>query len=191
MSCRRVSGCKHSSPLWGSNPRPYAYEAHALPTELRRHWRVAKICIHAITNFNSTCLIRTIHRRVEWCRADQCHTAKHAPAIASCSSNGFFSCLPWAKEMRSANYRCGVRAHDLSDLSLEPALPEKPDPKAFIARCNGWKFVFENKITPKLSDLPRVAIWYWGDELISTKSKPAADRDALVLVSLQIWKPGT
>ena len=25
------------SPLWGSNPRPYAYEAHALPTELRRH----------------------------------------------------------------------------------------------------------------------------------------------------------
>ena len=24
------------SPLWGSNPRPYAYEAHALPTELRR-----------------------------------------------------------------------------------------------------------------------------------------------------------
>ena len=27
------------SPLWGSNPRPYAYEAHALPTELRRHMR--------------------------------------------------------------------------------------------------------------------------------------------------------
>ena len=26
----------NSSPLWGSNPRPYAYEAHALPTELRR-----------------------------------------------------------------------------------------------------------------------------------------------------------
>ena len=26
--------CK--SPLRGSNPRPYAYEAHALPTELRR-----------------------------------------------------------------------------------------------------------------------------------------------------------
>ena len=24
------------SPLWGSSPRPYAYEAHALPTELRR-----------------------------------------------------------------------------------------------------------------------------------------------------------
>ena len=24
------------SPLWGSNPRPYAYEAHALPAELRR-----------------------------------------------------------------------------------------------------------------------------------------------------------
>ena len=22
------------SPQWGSNPRPYAYEAHALPTEL-------------------------------------------------------------------------------------------------------------------------------------------------------------
>ena len=27
---------KSTSPLWGSNPRPYAYEAHALPTELRR-----------------------------------------------------------------------------------------------------------------------------------------------------------
>ena len=27
-------GC--ASPLWGSSPRPYAYEAHALPTELRR-----------------------------------------------------------------------------------------------------------------------------------------------------------
>ena len=26
------------SPLWGSNPRPYAYEAHALPAELRRPW---------------------------------------------------------------------------------------------------------------------------------------------------------
>ena len=26
----------NASPLWGSNPRPYAYEAHALPTELRR-----------------------------------------------------------------------------------------------------------------------------------------------------------
>ena len=26
-----------ASPLWGSNPRPYAYEAHALPAELRRH----------------------------------------------------------------------------------------------------------------------------------------------------------
>ena len=25
------------APMWGSNPRPYAYEAHALPTELRRH----------------------------------------------------------------------------------------------------------------------------------------------------------
>ena len=24
------------SPLWGSNPRPYAYGAHALPTELKR-----------------------------------------------------------------------------------------------------------------------------------------------------------
>ena len=27
---------KQQSPLWGSNPRPYAYEAHALPAELRR-----------------------------------------------------------------------------------------------------------------------------------------------------------
>ena len=34
---RKRHGAK--SPLWGSNPRPYAYEAHALPTELRRrHW---------------------------------------------------------------------------------------------------------------------------------------------------------
>ena len=29
----------HRSPLWGSNPRPYAYEAHALPTELRRRYQ--------------------------------------------------------------------------------------------------------------------------------------------------------
>ena len=28
-------GCDRS-PLWGSSPRPYAYEAHALPAELRR-----------------------------------------------------------------------------------------------------------------------------------------------------------
>ena len=28
------------SRLWGSNPRPYAYEAHALPTELRRQLRL-------------------------------------------------------------------------------------------------------------------------------------------------------
>ena len=28
---------QEESPLWGSSPRPYAYEAHALPTELRRH----------------------------------------------------------------------------------------------------------------------------------------------------------
>ena len=28
-------GC--ASPLWGSNQQPYAYEAHALPAELRRH----------------------------------------------------------------------------------------------------------------------------------------------------------
>ena len=25
---------KDESPQWGLNPRPYAYEAHALPTEL-------------------------------------------------------------------------------------------------------------------------------------------------------------
>ena len=30
-------GQLNKSPLWGSSPRPYAYEAHALPTELRRH----------------------------------------------------------------------------------------------------------------------------------------------------------
>lgn len=29
-----------ASPLWGSNPRPYAYEAHALPTELRRQLHI-------------------------------------------------------------------------------------------------------------------------------------------------------
>ena len=28
--------CAEVSPLGGSNPRPYAYEAHALPAELRR-----------------------------------------------------------------------------------------------------------------------------------------------------------
>ena len=41
---------KGASPLWGSNPRPYAYEAHALPAELRRHakhWRSKIFGIHA------------------------------------------------------------------------------------------------------------------------------------------------
>ena len=33
-------GC--ASPLWGSNPRPYAYEAHALPAELKGHVLCAK-----------------------------------------------------------------------------------------------------------------------------------------------------
>jgi hypothetical protein len=33
---RRIKLTQSKSPLWGSNPRPYAYEAHALPTELRR-----------------------------------------------------------------------------------------------------------------------------------------------------------
>ena len=27
---------RQQSPLWGLSPRPYAYEAHALPAELRR-----------------------------------------------------------------------------------------------------------------------------------------------------------
>ena len=32
--CIEICG---EAPMWGSNPRPYAYEAHALPAELRRH----------------------------------------------------------------------------------------------------------------------------------------------------------
>ena len=35
--------CDCLSPLWGSNPRPYAYGAHALPTELRRLWEHRKM----------------------------------------------------------------------------------------------------------------------------------------------------
>ena len=36
-SCAHVHHARcYESPLWGSNPRPHAYEAHALPTELRR-----------------------------------------------------------------------------------------------------------------------------------------------------------
>ena len=34
-NCRPSQTCSNKSPLRGSNPRPYAYEAHALPTELR------------------------------------------------------------------------------------------------------------------------------------------------------------
>jgi hypothetical protein len=34
------------SPLWGSNPRPYACEAHALPTELKRLTRM----VHATSD---------------------------------------------------------------------------------------------------------------------------------------------
>ena len=32
--------CKRHSPLWGLNPRPYAYEAYALPTELKRRMHI-------------------------------------------------------------------------------------------------------------------------------------------------------
>ena len=35
--CKRPA-MGNMSPLWGSNPRPYAYEAHALPAELKRPW---------------------------------------------------------------------------------------------------------------------------------------------------------
>ena len=40
--CQSLCGHAAStiSPLWGSNPRPYAYGAHALPTELRRQVRL-------------------------------------------------------------------------------------------------------------------------------------------------------
>ena len=41
---------KRMSPLWGSNPRPYAYEAHALPAELRRLVQVADLSNKAISN---------------------------------------------------------------------------------------------------------------------------------------------
>ena len=49
---RKRHGAK--SPLWGSNPRPYAYEAHALPTELRRPcftWGV--VCVAKFFSFES------------------------------------------------------------------------------------------------------------------------------------------
>ena len=38
------------SPLWGSNPRPYAYEAHALPAELRRPCCRVPICTRCMNN---------------------------------------------------------------------------------------------------------------------------------------------
>ena len=39
---------RQMSPLWGSNPRPYAYEAHALPAELRRLTQLALSENHGI-----------------------------------------------------------------------------------------------------------------------------------------------
>ena len=36
------------SPLWGSSPRPYAYEAHALPAELRRLTQSALLENHGV-----------------------------------------------------------------------------------------------------------------------------------------------
>ena len=52
------------SPLWGLNPRPYAYEAHALPAELRRHLRM----LEALTTRSAPCfscriLSRAPHRQ--------------------------------------------------------------------------------------------------------------------------------
>ena len=38
------------SPLWGSNPRPYAYEAHALPAELRRPCCRVPVCATCMNN---------------------------------------------------------------------------------------------------------------------------------------------
>ena len=35
-------GARTKAPMRGSSPRPYAYEAHALPTELRRHEGIAR-----------------------------------------------------------------------------------------------------------------------------------------------------
>ena len=49
------------SPLWGSNPRPYAYEAHALPTELRRHIRNQS----RITRYPSKCCIWALPSQFE------------------------------------------------------------------------------------------------------------------------------
>ena len=43
------------SPLWGSNPRPYAYETHALPTELRR--RLPRT-VHALATNSSRATFR-------------------------------------------------------------------------------------------------------------------------------------
>ena len=37
-----------ASPLWGLNPRPYAYEAHALPAELKRLEYCARRCLEAL-----------------------------------------------------------------------------------------------------------------------------------------------
>ena len=42
------SAIQKTSPLWGSNPRPYAYEAHALPAELRRLTQLALSENHGI-----------------------------------------------------------------------------------------------------------------------------------------------
>ena len=40
MWAKCVQAMKHQSPLWGLNPRPYAYGAYALPAELKRHFLV-------------------------------------------------------------------------------------------------------------------------------------------------------
>ena len=41
--CRcKLPAMGNMSPLWGLNPRPYAYEAHALPAELRRRCQMTE-----------------------------------------------------------------------------------------------------------------------------------------------------
>ena len=85
-------GC--ASPLWGSNPQPYAYEAHALPAELQRRcaelpdWPLGGSVIRQQAHTNCQCLPAANLRRgqpmASWhqwssrpCGVAQSHASHH------------------------------------------------------------------------------------------------------------------
>ena len=79
-SGRQTVADGEESPLWGSNPRPYAYEAHALPTELRRHMSVTFDCYNRQASANLRLGAREGSWRQVGARARRCQAQRRLHA---------------------------------------------------------------------------------------------------------------